>query len=124
MVFGARSAFDRERAAAATAGKLLIVKMYQPRCKTCVALGAKMETLARKRPQHRHFEVNYKSPEGRSIVEALGKPQGLPNVYIFENGECIYNKPVPVRLFPEILEVLDVFERYQAVQEPPGYPLQ
>lgn len=104
------TAFEGELAAAEADNVIMIVKQYQPRCRACRDLGRKLDILARKRPQHRVFEVDIKSPGGRSITRKYGLPDALPHVAIYERGKMVWSKALPARLFGEVEEVLDRFD--------------
>ena len=49
---------------------------------------------------------------GFSISKAAGRPadEGLPSVYVYRKNELIWNKVLPMRLFNELVEVLDDFD--------------
>lgn len=93
------------------------------RCRSCFGLGQKLNRFARKRKQHRFFEVNYGTTSGRQICEKWGKPEGLPTVQIYERQRLVWAQPVPVSKFHDLVGVLDAYEaRFaprQADEEPP-----
>ncbi|KAL1527712.1 hypothetical protein AB1Y20_009097 [Prymnesium parvum] len=105
-----RRAFERELIAAKEDGVAMVIKLSRPRCRACIDVGHKLDWLARKKPHHRFFEVDVKTPGGRSIVEAMGRPEGLPTVAIYDAGSLVFSKPLPLRLFGEVVEVLDQFD--------------
>ena len=73
-------------------------------------MGQKLSTLARQRPDlKRIFDVDIKTPAGRSLMEITGKPVGLPTVSIYKGSDLIFSKPLPVRLFGEVVDILDSY---------------
>ena len=104
-----RSAFERELASAKNDKCLMLVKFSQPRCKSCKAMGIKIDRLVRKRPQHRFFDVDITTAEGKAIARRVGNITGVPTVSAYADGELVFSKPLPVRLLPELEEVINVY---------------
>ena len=103
--------FSREIEAAKDDGCLALVKFNQPRCRTCLAVGQKLGQMARRKPDLRIFEVDIQTTEGRQIVQQIGGVVGLPTITVYDRGELIYSKPVPVRLFGELESMIGEYER-------------
>ena len=112
--------FEKQRVSSMHDDALMIVKYYQPRCRSCAAIGRKLDILQRRRPQHRIFEVNVKSPGGKAIMAHVGKPEGVPTISIYDKGEVVFSKPVPLRLFNEVMEVVNRKDKKEVAEGEEG----
>ena len=86
---------------------MVVVKFYQPRCRSCLAVGRKLDVLARRRPTHRIFEVDVTTAGGNRIATLAGFPEGLPSLSVYRKQELVWSKVLPPRLFEELTDVLD-----------------
>jgi thioredoxin-like negative regulator of GroEL len=92
------AALEEEISSASADGCLMLLDFYQPRCMSCRALGAKLDALARSRPELRVYNVNILSDGGKEIVASLAtRPTALPTVAIYAAGEMVWCEVVSVK---------------------------
>ena len=103
-------AFAREVRDAKADRALMLVEFTQPQCRSCVAVHNKLTALVRSRPQHRIFDVDLKTAEGWKIAERVGGVKFCPTVCVYDRGELVFFKPVPVKKYDELENMIDTYE--------------
>ena len=100
--------FELERAVAdaQARGRLCVVKVYAPRCRTCVAIGPKYLRMAETAKAVAFYEVDFSS------CRALGTHMGvesLPTVMIFKDGAKVEHCSLRPSGFKNFVKTLMAF---------------
>ena len=100
--------FELERAVAdaQARGRLCVVKVYAPRCKTCVAIGPKYLRMAEAAKAVAFYEVDFSS------CPSLGRHMGvesLPTVMIFKDGAKVEHCSLRPSGFKNFVKTLMAF---------------
>ena len=100
--------FELERAVAdaQARGRLCVVKVYAPRCKTCVAIGPKYLRMAEAAKAVAFYEVDFSS------CPSLGTHMGvesLPTVMIFKDGAKVEQSSLRPSDFKSFVKTLMAF---------------
>ena len=57
------------------------------------------------------FDVDISSDAGKQIAAEMGADTTLmPLICIYDRGELIFSKPMPLRLYPELEQMFDFYE--------------
>merc|ERR1712232_289034 len=110
--------FDAEVSSAKSAGKMMIIEYFQPRCRACRALGLKLDQFARRNPSAQVVKVDATSDAGNAIAQRTGPLKKLPRVDVYKEGHLVYQDVMTISQWPDFVSELPLLGMQDAIDGP------